>query len=831
MAIDTRYLMSPSLQQYFVDKDTGFPLAAGEVYFFEDNNRSQPKSVYKISGSPPDYIFIPIGNKITLSSVGTMQDDLGNDFIPYLLPEDADGNLQFYYVEIYSAGGPTDGILQFTRQAWPPEAAQGGGVEQDESPINLIPNGQFALHNNIPEDIVNNRPVGRIVNAVTDVAPGGWTFERPSTSTATDTVTFIRFPAYTEDPTSSPRYEISIASNGGSPSDTFKDLCVKFHDVNKFASDEQMYTIFFSGKSNSGGDTTLSLNLIKNYGTGGDPQEVINIDDFVLTAIRQDFTASFLWGANSGKLIGLLNDDFCQLAFSTETNANISIVLTDFVYLPGDINITNFPVTTDEDFVDRSLVPPIPGFNAETYGLPLISTAKGLDFDYSVVGKIHPISSPFPQRGDLLCDGATIRTDGFFPDGVPCSRLRNAFMDYSLFTEEMPIWGTGRDYVTASALNSGIPADRALIIAANNFGVSSTPANGGISPGFTYAEVAPGVASLSVYNLNSWTFQSADSIWVESTVNGITGACVSTPTSNISMFGNSQPNGGATIYPFCNPDIGEKYGTLSSKMLVEATVAALPNPGSYIRIRLPASVNDMVFWFNVDGTGVQPVVPGINTYVRVNLFASEFTSIFDIAYVLSRAMAGAKVSIVGTTNGSTIPNSSYFTYSIGTQLYYVWYSLNNTGIDPAISGAIGAKVIYSTSDTRSVISLATASAINRLYYGLPDLRGWVIKGWDPTSINDSRTAFRFMKDGNRINSTNNLNYLPGNYQFDCKAGDVVGGQVQALVTPADIYPGYGPADLTNPRRFTPGSQTANFGYSGAVQTDVKNVSLNYVIKY
>jgi hypothetical protein len=827
MAIDTRYLMSPSLQQYFVDKDTGFPLAAGEVYFFEDNNRSQPKSVYKISGSPPDYIFVPIGNKITLSSVGTMQDDLGNDFIPYLLPEDADGNLQFYYVEIYSAGGQTDGILQFTRQAWPPEAAKGGGISQDESPINIIPNGQFALHNNIPADIVNNRPLGRIVNAITDVAPGGWTFERPSTSTATDTVTFIRFPAYTEDPTSSPRYEISIASNGGSPSDTFKDLRVKFNDVNKFASDDQMYTIFFSGKSNSGADTTLSFNLIKNYGTGGDPQEIINIDDFVLTPVRQDFMVSFLWGSNNGKSIGLLNDDFNQLAFSLETNVNISAVLTDFVYLPGDINITNFPVTTDEDFVDRSLVPPIPGFNAETYGLPLISTAKGLDFDYSVVGKIHPISSPFPQRGDLVCDGATIRTDGFFPDGVPCSRLRNAFMDYSLFTEEMPIWGTGRDYVTASALNSGIPADRILIIAANNFGVSSTPANGGISPGFTYAEVAPGVASLSVYNLNSWTLQVADNLWVESTITGVTGSTFSSAGSNISTNGNATTSG----LPFCNPDIGEKYGTPSSRMLADFFVGGLPAAGSYIRIRLPASVNDMVFWFNVDGAGVQPVAPGINTYVRVNLFASHFTSTFDIAYVLSRAIAGAKVSLIGTTSGATIPNSSYFTYSVGTQAYYAWYSLNNTGIDPTISGAIGAKVIYSTSDTQSAISLATASAINRLYYGLPDLRGWVIKGWDAASIADSRVSLRFMKDGNRINSTNSTNYVPGTYQFDCKAGDVVGGQAQPGPSPADIYPGYGTADATNPKRFTPGPAAAGFGYSGAVQTDVKNVFLNYVIKY
>ena len=35
------------LQEYFVDKDTGFPLAAGQVFFYEDTNRSVLKNIYQ----------------------------------------------------------------------------------------------------------------------------------------------------------------------------------------------------------------------------------------------------------------------------------------------------------------------------------------------------------------------------------------------------------------------------------------------------------------------------------------------------------------------------------------------------------------------------------------------------------------------------------------------------------------------------------------------------------------------------------------------------------------------------------------------------------------
>jgi hypothetical protein len=132
------------LQAYFVDKDTGFPLSAGVIKFFEDEARTIPKDVY-IQQQQPDnsYLFVNIGSQVTLSSVGTTQ-YLGTDAIIFLFPfvSQTDPTIQLYYIEVYSSLG----VLQFTREAWPPNAQLDGtsNTTQVNSSVNMISNPQFS---------------------------------------------------------------------------------------------------------------------------------------------------------------------------------------------------------------------------------------------------------------------------------------------------------------------------------------------------------------------------------------------------------------------------------------------------------------------------------------------------------------------------------------------------------------------------------------------------------------------------------------------------------------------------------------------------------------
>lgn len=163
-ALDARYVTTVSLDEYFVNKDTGLPLANGRIYFYEDSNRNVPKLVYTLVDNPPGYNppnYTPLPNPITLSTVGTVADNNGNNVPIYYFPYDADGNLQLYYIVI------TDqfGTVQETRHAWPNISAAENPAAQSGNFVNTLSNPQFSqvlfLPNN-PLTITNAAGAGLV---------------------------------------------------------------------------------------------------------------------------------------------------------------------------------------------------------------------------------------------------------------------------------------------------------------------------------------------------------------------------------------------------------------------------------------------------------------------------------------------------------------------------------------------------------------------------------------------------------------------------------------------------------------------------------------------
>lgn len=166
------------LQEYFVNKDTGFPLAGGYVQFFSDPAFTVPKDVFKQSLVNNTWDYTNLGSTLVLSSVGTFIDDTGDDIIPFLFPYDgtpqSPGNIELYFIRVWSGDPSVQGsVLQFTRQAWPPNLTQGSSpTDAFESSPNLFTNPQFATVNFINDVGQTYHEINVNGNGSIDLAPG-----------------------------------------------------------------------------------------------------------------------------------------------------------------------------------------------------------------------------------------------------------------------------------------------------------------------------------------------------------------------------------------------------------------------------------------------------------------------------------------------------------------------------------------------------------------------------------------------------------------------------------------------------------------------------------
>jgi len=254
----TTYIAAGPLVNYFFYKAIGvidppgpnIPLDYGKIYFYKDEDHSEATGKLDSWSDvfDPDN---PVVNPWPLRLGG--QGDVG---IIYL--ED-----RLYFIQIYSK----DDILQWTINHFNP-GGDAGGSENDA--LNYIPNGQFLLHNDLAA--TQTLQAGEIREAITDIAPGGWTFERTDASTAKDFVTFDRYDAYAAQPPGNPRYALHFRCSVPDSGDIYKRISVKFPNVNRFSSPTQQYTLGFTGIDN--GDTAVSVDFYvrKNFGTGGDTE-------------------------------------------------------------------------------------------------------------------------------------------------------------------------------------------------------------------------------------------------------------------------------------------------------------------------------------------------------------------------------------------------------------------------------------------------------------------------------------------------------------------------------------------------------------------------------
>lgn len=788
--LDPNYIIAPSPEQYYVDKTTGAPLSGGKVFFYSDTNRSDLKKIYTLSGVAPNYSYVELPNPTTLSGVGTFQDEDGNNVIPYYYPYDADGNVELYFLDVYDSND----VPQFTREAWPNFISNSstGDLSNDN---NFIPNGQFLAHINIPADPTLDLVSGEVRSAVTQVAQGGWTFERPNDSTANDNIQFFRYPEYVENPTASPRYAIQLECLLANPGDSFKDLRIKFSDVNKFASDTQLYTLSFSGITFNSGNFQIPISIIKNYGSGGSTTTVTSIGTATITGAQTTFNLSFSFGSNSGKTIGTQNDDYVQLALSFPTNIGFGCQLTDFLLMSGELVVTSFPTITDREFMAQTLVPPTPNPDSSNLYLPVVLTKDGLGYDSSQIGNVEMDStgsdtysgSLSTTTNRMLADGNGYLTQVYSSLGIPFSRLQAKYWIPSINQNR---YGTGPNFV-AAAIQAASTSN--ILLATNKFGTAVPSADGTSATGFTFFNVCPD--SSAGFNMRANQLSSTELI------------CISTTYGNVS-------DPGAGTSGFTISTIYNASNAPSELMFNLTTVAATGLAGLYWTFHVNPTNTSYYMWFTVDGSGVDPAPGG--TGIQVDL-KSSYTAA-DMATIVSRVLAGCQIDVITTAAASTLTGGDFFTFTaVGGQKYAVWYSINGVGTAPTGNG-IPIQVALLSADTAAAVATKTTIAVNSFMVATPNYQGAFLRGFDPNSVWDVDSPYR-------------SSFIPSLY------GNVLGTlEIDTLRTHNHAFTTYqqgnGKASGADPptvysNQFQ-GSGTAEYGFS---ENKPVNYNVQYLIRY
>lgn len=751
------------------------PLAGGKVFFFEDEDHTVQAPTYSDVTDPANPVVNE--NPLVLNDAGAW---------PLFYTDD-----RLYYIVITGPDGDLDNpIWTLEHVSFAGAAGQSGA-----NITNYIPNGQFLVHNDIPANPTAIPPVlaGQITQAITPIAYGGWTFERPGDSTAEDFVTFERYDAWSAEPPASPRFAVRVECNVPDSGDAYKDIRVKFPDVNSFSSATQQYTFGFSGKDNNAGDVAVDVYLIKNFGTDGDTETQTLIKTFNLTPTESNFYIAFLFGTNQNKAIGPNNDDYIQLALRLRTDESIDVLFTDILLEQGDVVSPAYPPSTQRRDIAAALggAFPIPDpLGMDLYLTPRL-TVTGWVYDTSEIGDIIAesqlsvyVNSLHPDFPRMLGDGNQYPYDGYSPLGVPWKRLGDKYWNS---TANIYQYGTGKSYMSAWYSGSG----NELVVTNNSTGAVTDAAVN--TSGFTVANIAKG----SDYHTKAYKFNS-NTFALENLELG----AVPASTAETSGFTITVEQDATTT-----PSLPQITGVL--------VTAATSLAGKYFNFdSYHTTAVAYYVWFKVDGVGIDPA-PAARTGILISLNGTDTDII--VAEKIREALNGWQVTSVKTTAASAITGGTYWTInSSGTSplAIYVWYKKDGVGTDPALGGKIGIEVDIIGTDTNAQVAIKTQIALNKKYFAARDLRGAFLRGWDNGAGNDPEAATRW-------------SLVPG------IIGDVLGtSQEDANQQHIHELP-------MTPQPMTPGGQGCYNDIhdgiatppSGGYESRPTNTNVNYVIKY
>lgn len=709
---DRALLNSPLINyfRYLAGEDAGKPLDSGTIEFFQAENHAINVNVFRDSS-----FSTPFTNPIILDSIGSVPPIYMSDRLYYIVIKDKFNNI----IETIDDYVPNNG--------------GGSVITSSKSDFNVFSNSQFSYPVSFSDDDT--------IDASDTEVSLGWEFVQDVKSTTKNKVYSTTIA--TEALEGNPIYSLNIDSSSIDSSESRKDLIQQISDnANQWQG--ETFNISFQAKTLISGTTTVGLYLQKNYGAGGSPTEEVSLSQFSVTDSWGKYSTSVLFPSGAGKVIGTNSSLYILLRFNVGTTCKVAITNMYGIFGENiDVSTKGYPELKRAEEMPEGLFNGL--HTAHSDDKYMFSREVNLDILKYYQGKVHisDTESGKPETfltgknplGYVLA-GSALDSKGY-TNNIPNIRLYKYFGntfgesgDLSVQHKETSITftniGDGKlplspfsignqgAKVTLTENNKGqkfevkaskVSDNTILIEYLNNFAPTQTP-YGASPPNPT------GLPSRVIGCSPYWLDTSVSSPGAYTPYFICTNISAGSPTTKASGHIIFESSDVSKYKTSLIRGTNDNYKNVSQSFLYFPSLAA-NNVGGYYWQGRPG-LSSMGISFTVDKKGDMPVLGAV---AHGNF---DFKTMHTLSKNLDNLVQEINDPYGYTFTINARPDaSSYIEYSSGDVSYYIWFTVDSVGVDPALPSKTGIQVDLLSADTPTTSSSKIFAELQTHTFNLP----------------------------------------------------------------------------------------------------------------
>lgn len=342
MALQQKFMISPNLQEFFIDPATGLPLSNGTVTYKIDSARSDLKDVFELTGTFGSYDFTALPNPLRLSGVGTPINNAGQEIRIYYYPYDENGNVENYYIEVADeAGNP---VLQ--RQAWP--NVFDGSTGNAAYIYNFARNHTFYGWSNG----TSFTTIGTGSSNLTDFVFDDWVYQQddPTQIIQVSRGTFL--PGDSSVDGNPPYYLIYNNTNIGSGVGNYNRFSQTYISAQTLNGQDVAASVWINQPVDGNPTGNFSLTLRQYFGTGGSPSATTTTNIIFTPALVRGtwtlYTGSSPLPSTSGKTFGNDGNDVLIADLNMPLNQTAQVFIAQLAIQEGITAQTSVQISSDD---------------------------------------------------------------------------------------------------------------------------------------------------------------------------------------------------------------------------------------------------------------------------------------------------------------------------------------------------------------------------------------------------------------------------------------------------------------------------------------------------